>query len=99
MRPRPQGAECQCGELIDRIATGATVRKLVSFNSPSSRRKSSGSHPLPVIASRAVHLITQSVCMTLVYRATYSSSEIPSKQAVLDGDGRSFDNLAAQRAR
>jgi hypothetical protein len=29
MRPRPQGAECQCGELIDRIATGATLRKLV----------------------------------------------------------------------
>ena len=28
--------------------------------------------------SAAVHLITQSVCMTLVYRATYSSSEIPS---------------------
>jgi hypothetical protein len=33
---------------------------------------------IPVMVARAVHLITQSVCMGLVYRAMYSISEIPS---------------------
>jgi hypothetical protein len=47
VRPRPQGAECQCGELIDRIAADATVRKLVV--------EAVGHMPMPLAGYRSDH--------------------------------------------